>query len=100
PRIEHFKQARVEGSGVEGNFFPLVPRHSSLSVLLALWDHLSESRDGNRRPFESAIHTLGQRRVRRGFKWQRSTPRHLPRERRGRNNHWGLFFAREHVFPL
>jgi amino acid transporter len=40
-----------------------------LSVLLALWDNLREPRDGNRRPFESAICTLGQRRTRCEFKW-------------------------------
>src|SRR5262249_42720524 len=77
-RIGHLKQARVECWVSKGNFFPFVPRYVFLSTLPALWDYLSESRDGNRRPFESAIHTLGQRRIRREFKWQRSARSYLP----------------------
>src|SRR5262245_53286916 len=66
--------------------------HSSLESL-TLWNHLSESRDGNRRPFESTIRTLGQRRTRHELKWQRATRSYLSGYRRVRS-HTGALFAR------
>src|SRR5262245_35402374 len=67
--------------------------HSSFSILLGLLNNLREPRDGNRRPFESAIRTLGQRRTRRELKGQRSTRSYLPRDRRV-GSHTGALFAR------
>src|SRR5262249_54725657 len=92
--VSLFRKTGVEGRVSRGNFsFPLDTRHVLLSTLPALWDHLSESRDGNRRPFESAIRTVGQRRIRREFKWQRSTRSYLPGDRRV-GSYTGAFLAR------
>src|SRR5262245_5842043 len=94
-RIRYLKQARVEGRvSREISFHPFPDtRPLSPSDSSALWNHLSESRDGNRRPFESAIHTLGQRRIRREFKRQRATRSYLSGYRRVRS-HTGALFAR------